>query len=51
MLFEIAEIGPVLEEVGSGAVLITVGGSAAIGLHVFELHIHDNVSIEKANGV
>ena len=37
MLFEIAEIGPVLEEVRGGAVLITVGGSAAIDLHMFEL--------------
>ena len=33
MLFEITEISPVLEEVGSGAVL--VGGSASIGLFEF----------------
>ena len=40
MLFEITEIGPVLEEVGSGAVLIAVGSSAAINLHIFELRIY-----------
>ena len=41
MLFEITEIDPVLEEVGSGTILVDVGYSAAaIGLHVFELRIH-----------